>query len=230
MPTTPDNSTEGDFAMKTLVATSAAMLMLLGTTAGTARADHLRHPDHVAHTLKRQAREIYIEVATHFRNSVHYRRMVRTAYDLYELADHIEDVADDGRNAAHLVSDLGELHDLLDTLEDQNLQVNDPRLSLGGGYRGVAMGVGSEHVQHLSLLIGAADDTLHQLEELMVRGNRPTEQHIVPGNGPSFPGVGPNFGTQPVPPVGKRTVPGGVRIPLQFGKQGGGVTFNLVLR
>jgi hypothetical protein len=230
MPTTPVNSTEGDFAMKTLAAASAAMLMLLGTTAGTARADHLRHPDHLAHTLKRQAREIYIEVATHFRSSSHYRRMVRTAYDLYELADHIEDVAVDGRNAAHLASDLHEMHDLLETLEDQNLQVNGPRLSLGGN-RGMGPGVGAEHVQHLSLLIAAADDTLHQLEELMVRGgNCPTEQHIVPGRGPSFPGVGPNFGTQPAPPVGKRTVPGGVRIPLQFGKQGGGVTFNLVLR
>lgn len=206
--------------MKTPAAVMTSLLLVLGSSTG-AHADHQRSPDALAHVLKRQAREIYIEVATHFRTAGNYRRLVRTAYDLYEAAEHVEDAVGEGWSSHHVRHDLQEVHDLLECLEEQALELNVPRAGSLVGHRG--WGVHPEHVQHLCLLIGAADDTLHQLEDLMNRGpvgRRPGDSLPQPG------GVGPYFGTPPAP---ERTVPGGVRIPLQFGKQGG-FSINLVLR
>jgi hypothetical protein len=147
----------------------ALACVALGAT--TTQAADMRHIDELAVAMRNDAARMANEIRYHFRGSMHYRHLYKDAYDLYQLADHVHELAHEGCEIEHLRSDLAQLDEHFHHLEGLVAKVNaefgrpvvyDPHYGYDGHFHGVG---GSYHTRRLNRLMASFEDNLHHLQE-----------------------------------------------------------------
>lgn len=144
------------------------------------------HIDEVAYAVRNDAALICREVRYHFRGSAHYEHLYSDAYEMYQLADHIHDVAHEGGDLRHIRADVEHLDELFHHLEELVDEVTDGGVRYfdqgGQGWHGIRRPHSSYHVTRLKRLVSSLEENLHHLQEDVDSVLGPAVVPKAPGN------------------------------------------------
>src|SRR5687768_4605090 len=78
----------------------------VGVFASQAEAADPHHIDEMAYAVRNDAARVANEIRYHFRHSPHYEHLYSDAYEMYQLADHIHDIAHEHGDLQHIRADM----------------------------------------------------------------------------------------------------------------------------
>jgi len=160
-----------------------------------------RHLENVAEDLRSDARGLVREFALHFRHTPEYAHLRSDGLEMYRLADHIEEVADDRGSVIHLQRDLAELDRLFHHTEGLLRQITiRAQQGAGGHIHG--------DLRHVARDMQEMAQNLHHLREDVEQLVRASQSC------PWGHGVNPGY---VVPGRNRHVVPGGITRPIPGG-------------
>ncbi len=133
-------------------------IAVLGLTAGsrTVQAQSPQHLDHLALELREQSRELYYEFQAHYSHVPHFRHLMSDSAEMYQLANHVHEVAHHGGGLYHLSDDVNKLDRLFHHVEGLVADMQ----------RHTWQGVGHTHgdTRHVVGELRQMENTLHHLQ------------------------------------------------------------------
>ena len=142
----------------------AMTVAALGISAANASAADPHHIDDLAFAVRNDAARIANEVRYHFRHSPHFEHLYSDAYEMYQLADHIHDIAHEHGDLEHIRADMTELDELFHHLEELVDEATVGGIH-GGHYSSWHRRSHGYHGARLKRLVARLSENLHHLQE-----------------------------------------------------------------
>lgn len=218
--------------MKTIASLMGYACMISATIVPELAAADLEHIDQVAFSIKRQTARLCRELNLGFRRAPQYPDLYKDVYAMYQLADHMHEIAHHTNNVRHLRADASELDELMHHVQELFSQASvghvRRRITSAQGIHlrlhGGGLGLQGYHTRRFqSMLEGLEDSVHHLLEDLDVNSRQPNLSPIAP---PLPPAAAPQPSIR-VPTVYRSVPSRGLSIPIS---RKGRFLFSLTIR